>query len=202
MKGLRPIDLTFGAVFVCLMAIGANIAVWFPWLAVPIGGASVPLSLQTFFAILAGLMLGKRLGTFSMLTYIFVGVCGVPVFAGMKAGPFILASPTGGFILSFIAVAFFVGLLVEQRERRPSVPWYSFSAGVGLLCNYGIGVTYMYFIMHLLLHVDISYLVAWTSMVPFMVKDTALAFLASLFMVTIAKRIPLQLLHPKVSHFK
>ncbi len=48
MKRNRPIDLTFGAVFVCLMAIGANIAVWFPMLAIPIGGASVPLSLQTF----------------------------------------------------------------------------------------------------------------------------------------------------------
>ena len=54
---LRPIDLTFGAMFVCLMAIGANITVWFPFLAIPIGGATVHVSLQTFFAILAGMML-------------------------------------------------------------------------------------------------------------------------------------------------
>src|SRR5690625_4620472 len=113
MKKLRAIDLTYGAVFVCLMAIGANITVWFPFLAVPIGGASVPLSLQTFFAILAGFILGPRLGAFTMAVYMFVGLAGVPVFAGLMAGPAAILSPTGGFILSFIAVAFITGLITR-----------------------------------------------------------------------------------------
>ncbi|MEN1969791.1 biotin transporter BioY [Lentibacillus sp. N15] len=189
MKRLRPIDLTFAAVFVCLMAIGANITVWFPWLAIPIGGASVPLSLQNFFAVLAGLMLGKRLGAISMITYMFVGICGVPVFAGMKAGPFALINPTGGFIFSFIFVAFFVGLLSE-RVNRPSIPWYTFAAGVGLVFNYGIGVTYMYVAMSTWLHLDITYIVAWTGMIPFLLKDAAFAVLAAVFMVNVAKRVP------------
>src|SRR5699024_12553255 len=41
----------------------------------------------TFFATIAGLMLGKRLGSIAMMTYILVGIAGVPVFAQMKAGP-------------------------------------------------------------------------------------------------------------------
>ncbi|WP_088053121.1 biotin transporter BioY [Virgibacillus dakarensis] len=189
MKELRPIDLTFGAVFVCLMAIGANIAVWFPILTVPIGGASVPLSLQTFFAILAGLMLGKKLGTISIITYILVGIAGVPVFAEMSGGPFVLVSPTGGFIISFIFIAFFVGLIAEQ-SKKPSIPLYTFAALIGLLLNYGIGVTYMYAAMNTWLELNISYSVAWTSMVPFLIKDAALAFLSGVFMVNLAKRIP------------
>src|SRR5699024_10280492 len=135
MKDLRPINMTYGAVFVCLMAIGANITVWFPMLAVPIGGAAVPLSLQTFFATIAGLMLGKRIGAISMITYILVGMAGVPVFAQMKAGPMQLISPTGGFIISFIFVAFFAGLVAE-RSNKPSVPMYGLASIVGLMFNY------------------------------------------------------------------
>lgn len=189
MNKLRTIDLTFGAVFVCLMAIGANIAIWFPMLAIPIGGASVPLSLQTFFAILAGLMLGKRLGLISMITYIFVGIAGVPVFAGMSAGPMAIISPTGGFIISFVFIAFFVGWVAELT-KKPSVPIYTIAAIVGLILNYSIGVSYMYLAMNTWLSLDISYTVAWISMIPFIVKDSALACLAAFFMVTLAKRVP------------
>ncbi|SFA91454.1 biotin transport system substrate-specific component [Lentibacillus halodurans] len=189
MTKFRTIDLTFGAVFVCLMAIGANIAVWFPMLAVPIGGATVPLSLQTFFATIAGLMLGKRLGSFAMITYILVGVAGVPVFSQMKAGAMQLISPTGGFIISFIFVAFFAGLIAE-RIKKPSLPMYTLAAVVGLICNYGIGVTYMYLAMNTWLELQISYALAWSSMIPFLIKDTGLACLAAVFMVSLAKRVP------------
>ncbi|MFD1361445.1 biotin transporter BioY [Lentibacillus salinarum] len=189
MNTLRTVDLTFGAVFVCLMAIGANITVWFPVLALPIGGATVPLSLQTFFATIAGLMLGKKRGSIAMMTYILVGMAGVPVFAQMKAGPMQLISPTGGFILSFIFVAFFTGLIAE-RSRKPSIPAYTVASLVGLAFNYGIGVTYMYLAMNTWLALAISYPVAWASMMPFLIKDAGLACLAALFMVSLAKRVP------------
>lgn len=191
MNKLRTVDLTFGAVFVCLMAIGANITVWFPMLAVPIGGASVPLSLQTFFATLAGLMLGKKLGFISMITYMLVGVAGVPVFAQMSAGPMAIVSPTGGFIISFIFVAFFVGW-ISEASKNPSVPLYIIAALVGLVVNYTIGVSYMYLAMNTWLGLDIPYRFAWISMVPFIVKDTVFACFAAVFMVTLAKRIPMR----------
>ncbi|WP_404453853.1 biotin transporter BioY [Virgibacillus necropolis] len=191
MNKLRTVDLTFGAVFVCLMAFGANIAVWFPMLAVPIGGATVPLSLQTFFAILAGLMLGKKLGSISMITYILVGVAGVPVFANMSAGPMAIVSPTGGFIISFVFIAFFVGW-ISEASKKPSVPIYTIASLVGLVMNYTIGVSYMYLAMNTWLALDISYRIAWISMTPFIVKDTALACLAAVFMVTLAKRVPMR----------
>lgn len=189
LKKLRTIDLTFGAVFVCLMAIGANITVWFPVLAVPIGGATVPLSLQTFFATIAGLMLGKRLGSFAMMTYILVGMAGVPVFAQMKAGPMQLISPTGGFIISFIFVAFFTGLIAE-RHNKPSYPIYTVASFIGLIVNYVIGVTYMYVAMNTWLELQITYSLAWSGMIPFLIKDAGLACLAALFMAGLAKRVP------------
>lgn len=189
MNNLRTIDLTYGAVFVVLMAIGANIANWMPFLAVPIGGASVPLSLQTFFAILAGIMLGRKLGTISMIVYTLIGTTGVPVFANMQGGPMVLISPTGGFIFSFIFIAFFVGLIAELRET-PSLPLYTFAAIIGLVVNYGIGVTYMYLAMNTWLELSaISYSAAWASMIPFLIKDAALAVVAAVFMVNFQKRV-------------
>ncbi|MCM3400205.1 biotin transporter BioY [Oceanobacillus profundus] len=186
---LRPIDLTFGAMFVCLMAIGANITVWFPFLAIPIGGATVPVSLQTFFAILAGMMLGRKLGSISMVVYAFLGAAGLPIFAGLKGGFFQFISPTGGFILSFILIAFFVGWMTENRKAR-SIPYFIFVAIIGLAINYGVGTTYMYLAMNTWLDLSISYPIAWAGMIPFMIKDAILSIVAALFMLSLAKRIP------------
>lgn len=190
MKRLKPIEITVGALFVCLMAIGANITVWFPFLAIPIGGATVPLSLQTFFAILAGLMLGKRLGSFAMITYILVGIVGVPVFAGMKAGPMQLVTPTGGFIISFIFIALLSGWMVE-RQNKPTIPTYVLASFLGLSANYIIGVSLMYLSMNTWLELEISYVTAWAGMIPFLIKDVALSCLAGIFAVRVANRIPM-----------
>src|SRR5690625_6093871 len=75
-----PINLTLGSLFVALTAIGANITSIIPGLSV--GG--VPITLQTFFAVLAGLVLGSKLGAFSMFVYMMLGLVGAPVFAQFK----------------------------------------------------------------------------------------------------------------------
>lgn len=186
---LRTVEITFGAVFVCLMAIGANVTAWFPILAIPIGGVTVPVSLQTFISILAGLILGKRLGSISMITYALIGYAGVPVFANFSGGLTSLVSPAGGFIISFIFVAFFTGFIAE-RFKRSSVVTYSIAAITGLCFNYIIGVSYMYVAMNTWLHLSISYKVAWIGMIPFIIKDFGLSIIAAFFMVAVAKRIP------------
>lgn len=189
MRKIKPIDLTFGSLFVCLMAIGANITVWFPMLAVPIGGTSVPVSLQTFFSILAGFMLGKQLGSFAIMTYILLGTAGVPVFAGMQGGPFTLISPTGGFIISFLFVAYVAGW-VSEKFHKHSFFGYTTGALAGLVVNYVIGVSFMYLAMNTWLELEIPYTVAWAGMIPFLIKDTVLACVAALFMVQLVKRVP------------
>lgn len=186
---MKAIHLTVGALFICLMAIGANISVWFPMLAIPIAGSSVPLSLQTFFAILAGFFLGRRLGMITMLIYTFIGIIGIPVFAGLKAGPMILFLPTGGFILSFIVVAYLVGLL-KEKIKKASLFTFTYISLLGLIVNYIIGITCMYFSMKIILSLDITYMLAASSMIPFFIKDLSLAILAALFMKRMYNFIP------------
>lgn len=191
MKKNSALELTYGAVFICLMTIGANISIWFPFLAIPIGGISVPLSLQTFFAILAGLLLGKRLGTFSMTGYVLIGLIGVPVFARMQAGFFVLFDYTGGFILGFVLVAFFTGWLAE-RTKKITISKSFMIALVGVSINYLIGVNYMFLAMNTWLELSIPYSVAWLSMLPFLVKDIVIAFIAAVIMIKIINRLPKQ----------
>src|SRR3954463_12418649 len=108
-RKFKTIELTLSSMFVVLIAVGANITSMIPGLVV--GG--VPITLQTFFAILAGLVLGSRLGAISMLVYTFVGLVGIPVFSQFASGFDTIVSPTFGFILSFILVAYFTGKIVE-----------------------------------------------------------------------------------------
>ena len=75
MRRFHVLDLALAAMFVALMAIGANIVSWAPFLQV----AGIPLSMQPFFAILAGLLLGSRLGALSMTVYMLVGAAGAPI---------------------------------------------------------------------------------------------------------------------------
>ncbi len=120
MKETRPkwraIDLTLVGMFAALMAIGANITSWAPFLV--IGG--VPITLQTFFCVLAGAILGRRLGAVAMIVYMLIGLFGAPVFAQFGGGFGSVARPTFGFIISFIFAAYVTGWMIErEREIRP-----------------------------------------------------------------------------------
>ncbi|RDY72064.1 MULTISPECIES: biotin transporter BioY [Halobacillus] len=180
---LSAYDITLGSLFVALMAIGANITAFMPFLQV----MGVPLTLQTFFAILAGLVLGSRLGSFSVLVYALLGLVGAPIFAGFKGGVSTLISPTFGFILSFIVVAYAVGKIAESKRNLPT---YITAALVGIVLNYFIGVNLFYLAMNFWVGGDgIGFVLAWSSMVPFLIKDVGLAIVSAFFAIRLEKSL-------------
>ena len=87
---LRVVDLVYCAMFATLMMIGANITSFAPFMVV--GG--VPITLQTFFAILAGLILGSKRGAIAVTVYMLIGLAGAPVFARFSGGFSQILSPT------------------------------------------------------------------------------------------------------------
>ncbi|MCA1031649.1 biotin transporter BioY [Bacillus timonensis] len=162
------IDISYVGMFAALMAIGANITSWAPFLQV----AGVPLSMGPFIAILAGLLLGSRLGAISMLVYMLVGIAGAPVFAQFKSGFAVITGGTGGFILSYIATAFIAGLIVE-RKAKPALSTFMLASFVGIFTIYFIGTNYMYLSLNFWLEVEMAYATAWKVMTWFAVKDIA-----------------------------
>lgn len=77
--------------------------------AVPIPGTAVPFTFQTLAVLLAGALLGPRLGAASQFLYLTLGVVGIPVFFGPVAGPAYLLGPTGGYLLAYPFAAYLTG---------------------------------------------------------------------------------------------
>ncbi|KAA0550376.1 biotin transporter BioY [Bacillus sp. BGMRC 2118] len=176
----RTVDLTFVSLFVALMAVGANITSMAPFLRI----GDVPITLQTFFCVLAGAVLGSRLGALSMIVYTLLGLVGAPVFAQFSGGPSIILSPTFGFILSFTAAAYVTGKIVEKRH---TVRAFFVASIAGLLVNYLVGTNIMYLAYKLWAAAPegFTYTMAWLWMVPPLPKDVVLV----LFAATLAMRL-------------
>jgi len=78
----------------------------------------VPITMQSMVALLIGMAFGSRLGALTILAYLAEGVAGLPVFAGMAAGPAYLAGPTGGYLLGFLLGGAFAGWAAERGWGR------------------------------------------------------------------------------------
>jgi biotin transport system substrate-specific component len=134
--------LVWIALLAALTAAGAAIAV-------PPGPFSpVPITLQTMFVLLSGLILGSRGGAAVVGLYLAAGILGLPVFAGGKAGPAMLLGPTGGFMLGFLLAAALCGQ--ARRHGRPSF------ARDALFCAAGSGVILLAGSLRLMMLLDIS----------------------------------------------
>ena len=83
---------------------------------IPLPFTPVPLTLQTFFVLLSAAFLGIRLGVFTQLAYILLGIIGVPVFTGPLTGLIYLAGPTAGYLFGFVAAAIFVASLIKYAK--------------------------------------------------------------------------------------
>ncbi|WP_338447787.1 biotin transporter BioY [Niallia oryzisoli] len=169
----KTLELTLASMFIVLLAVGANITTIAPFMVV--GG--VPITLQTFFAVLAGLVLGSRLGVITTSAYAFIGLIGIPVFAQFGAGLGMLFRPTFGFILSYILVAWVAGKIVEKKN---TVAPFIMASLLATAINYVIGTNWMYFAYKMWADAPegFSYGMAWLWMLAPLPKDIILAVFA------------------------
>jgi biotin transport system substrate-specific component len=108
----------------------------------------VAITLQTFFVVLSGMVLGSRDGALSQIVYIIVGLLGLPVFSG-GGGFAYLMQPSLGYLLGFVAAPVVVGLLLKGRGR--SYPRVFAASVAGSLVIYAVGVPYLAGYMHIVM---------------------------------------------------
>ncbi len=124
--------------FAALTGLGAQ-------LRIPLSFTPVPVTLQTFAVLLAGVVLGARWGGASQGLYAGLGAAGVPWFAGGGAGVGRILGPTGGYILGFVLAATVVGYVADRyawaREPVGLVALLTV-ANFGLI--YGVGLPWLY----------------------------------------------------------
>lgn len=102
---------------VSYIALGVALITVCAWISLPIG--EVPFTLQTFAVAAVGGLLGWKRGTCAVAVYVFMGLIGIPVFAGFRAGLAALMGATGGYILGFVFSVFVAGLakLVPVKNK-------------------------------------------------------------------------------------
>jgi biotin transporter BioY len=77
----------------------------------------IPITMQTFTVLLSGALLDSKRGAMSQLTYLLMGLAGLPWFSRGGGIQYIL-SPTFGYILGFVFAAYLVGYLAERGWDR------------------------------------------------------------------------------------
>lgn len=138
-------NLIYCSLFTALIAIGAFIKI-----PVPV----VPFTLQFLFTTLAGLLLGSKRGTISVVAYMLLGLVGLPIFSE-GGGFWYIFKPSFGYIIGFCVGTFVTGLMAEKMKEK-TVPRYIVANFTGLLIVYAMGMVYYYIICNYVIDTPIA----------------------------------------------
>ena len=168
-------DMTLIALFTALIAVGAFIRIPTPF---------IPITFQVFFVLLAALLLGPKLGAYSGILYMVLGLVGVPIFAE-GGGMGYIFRPTFGYIIGFCVGAYVAGKIAE-RYKNPNFKQWMMANLAGILVIYVFGVVSFYIISNFVINIPIGvgplFLYCFVMVLP---GDIITAVLASI----IAKRL-------------
>lgn len=109
----RVYSLTMTAVMAAVIAVAAPFSI-------PAWG-EVSFTLCTFILYLSPYILGWKRAAAATLVYILMGMVGMPVFSGFRAGLSVLAGPTGGYILGYIPMVIVGGLIIKAFPNNRAV---------------------------------------------------------------------------------
>ena len=172
---LAAVDIAECALFAALMVAGAYIEIPLP---------VMPITFQTVFAVLSGLMLGWKKGMIAMATYAIMGLIGIPVFTN-GGGIFYVIKPSFGYILGFIAGAGVAGIYYNRHKKLWIIILLALCA---TLVDYVTGIAYFIAVWEI---TDTPNL--WSSVLSFnliyLPKDIILAVLAAFLSRAVTPKI-------------
>jgi len=177
-------DMTRVALFTSLICI-ASLILKFG------GDIVVPFSVLPLMAMMAGAVLGGRLGALSVTLYVLIGLLGIPVFAKTPYGGLTYVfQPTFGFLLGFILAAYVIGKILEGTKGN-GLMRYLLAMVVGIAVMYIVGIPYLFGIIKFFLGKPFTF---WKAveigMLPFIGLDLAKGLLAAV----VARAVQMRLL--------
>lgn len=165
------VTLTLSALFCTLICIGSFIRIPMPNM--------MPVTLQTFFVLLTALVLPLKTSILATVTYMTLGLIGLPIFSGGGGLGYVLM-PNFGFIIGFILATVIISVITEKLKY--SKLWqYIIISLLGIAVIYIIGILYFAFITNV--HNNNNYSAIWfiqTIFLPFLPKEIICLILASL----------------------
>lgn len=163
-------DITHIGIFTALTAIGAFISL-------PIG--PVPITLQSFFILMSGIILGSKKAILSQIVYLLLGLAGLPIFAGFSGGLQTIVKPSFGFLIGYIIAAYCVGIFMENKSKTTKN--LIIAVTMGTLIIYAFGLPYMYYVLNIMLSSNFNIMkILKIGMLVFIPGDTLKAVIAVL----------------------
>ena len=165
------ITLTLSALFCTLICVGSFIRIPMPNM--------MPITLQTLFVLLTALILPTRASILANITYIALGLIGLPIFSGGGGLGYILM-PNFGFIIGFVIATVIMSLITEKLNKRRLWQYIVISI-FAIAVIYIIGILYFAFITNV--YNNNNYSAIWfiqTIFLPFLPKEIVCIVLASL----------------------
>jgi biotin transport system substrate-specific component len=96
------------------VALGALIVAVAAQVRVPLPFTPVPVTLQDLAVLTVAGLLGPAAGVAALVTYLGLGIAGLPVFSGGGSTLAWLLGPTGGYLLAFPVAAFVMGTVCAR----------------------------------------------------------------------------------------
>lgn len=171
----RAIKISLIAIFTCLVIAGGFIKIPLPL---------IPFTMQTFAVQLTATMLGPLYGALAICLYLFIGLCGVPIFTNGGGFMYVL-QPTFGYMIGFL-IGTIVSGFVLRFAKKQSYWTYLICDIINMLIIYACGMIYFYFLQTFYFGKAVSaYTIFVTLFLVFVPGDLACTFLAAY----IAKRL-------------
>ena len=147
---------------------------------IPLPIMPVPIVLQNIGIFLAGIILGKKYGTLSIIVFLLLAAAGLPVLSGGRGGIGVFAGPSAGFLFLYPVVAFGIGLVRDRYFNKINFAILLVATLViGVLFLDIVGTIIMVFIINI--HASKAFLLSFT----FIPGDIIKAIIASLIGVTL-----------------
>lgn len=173
------------SIFAALTAIGAFIRIPMPY---------VPFTLQLFFCLMSGLIFGKKVGLWSQILYVSLGLIGLPIFTE-GGGLYYIFKPTFGYLIGFVLCAYIVGSLRDKYINNDIglIKIFIFCI-LGLTVVYTLGVLHLYVILNFYIGkaVSIFWAIKFGALI-FIGGDLLACFLSSLCFVRLKKVVTISI---------
>ena len=161
---------------VALVVAAAGLTALSAQIKIPVPFSPVPVTGQTFAVLLTGAALGPARGAAGQLLYVALGLLGLPFFAGGESGVDYFFGATGGYLLGFVAAAWFVGVCARRGlDRSPFGTLVAFALGTLLIYSFGVPWLAVAADAPLGKAIDLG-------VVPFLIGDVLKAALAAAFL--------------------
>ncbi|SFB05935.1 biotin transport system substrate-specific component [Acetitomaculum ruminis DSM 5522] len=135
-KKISTQSLVIMAMFAAVLAVSAYLSIPLPFPGAP------HITMQNFMIILIALLFPIEQSVMIVAVWMLLGICGVPVFIGGKAGLAYLLQPWGGYTIVYILTAALIPLIKGKSYNRIR---YTLSAVFGAIFIDIIGMLYLHF---------------------------------------------------------